>query len=286
LNCRQEIGTIMPTRTKYNRILLTGASGYLGTVLRPALRALSPAVRLTDVVPLKDAPASGEEYVRAELADPAQMHEAMRGVDAVVHLGGVSVEAAWEPVLQANIIGTYNVFEAARQAGVRRVVYASSHHAVGYYRRERRIGGDEPVRPDSRYGVSKVFGEALGRMYADKYGMSVVAQRIGVARPQPPHPRGLLTWVSERDYVQLTQRCLEAPDVHYLVVYGVSANDGALWNNEGALSIGYTPQDNAAHFAPEVLAATPAEAEPALERPFHGGWFCAMEFAGDPARIA
>lgn len=275
----------MPTNTKYSRILLTGASGYLGTVLRPAMRALAPELRLTDVTPLKDRPIPGEEYVEAELADPAQMLEVMRGVDAVVHLGGISVEAAWESVLQANIIGTYNVFEAARQAGVRRIVYASSHHAVGYYRRERRIGTDEPVRPDSRYGVSKVFGEALGRMYADKYGMSVVAQRIGVARPEPPHPRGLLTWVSERDYVHLTERCLEAPDIHYLVVYGVSANDGALWENDGALAIGYMPQDNAAHFAAKVQATTPAQGEPDLERPFHGGWFCAMEFAGDPARI-
>jgi uronate dehydrogenase len=272
-------------KTPFDRILLTGASGYLGTVLRPALRALAPAVRLTDVAPLKDAPVDGEEFIRAELADAAQMHEAMRGVDAVVHLGGVSVEAPWEPVLQANIVGTYNVFEAARQAGVRRIVYASSHHAVGYYRRERHIGAGEPVRPDSRYGVSKVFGEALGRMYADKYGMSVVAQRIGVARPEPPHPRGLFTWVSERDYVQLTERCLLAPDIHYLVVYGVSDNENALWNNENARAIGYAPQDNGARFAEKVLAATPAQDEPALERPFHGGWFCAMEFAGDPARI-
>jgi uronate dehydrogenase len=269
----------------YGRILLTGASGYLGTVLRPALRAMAPAVRLTDLAPLKEGPTEGEEFLRADLADAAQVREAMQGVDAVVHLGGVSVEAAWEPVLQANIIGTYNVFEAARQAGVRRIVYASSHHAVGYYRRERHIGPDEPVRPDSRYGVSKVFGEALGRMYADKYGMSVVAQRIGVARPEPPHPRGLLTWVSERDYVQLTERCLQATDIHYLVVYGVSANDGALWENPGARAIGYAPQDDAAQFAEKVLASTPAAAEPPLERPFHGGWFCAMEFTGDPARI-
>lgn len=276
---------MMPTKTKYSRILLTGASGYLGAVLRPALRALAPAVRLTDIAPLKDGLSPGEEFVKAELADATQMHEVMRGVDAVVHLGGVSTEAEWEPVLQANIIGTYNVFEAARQAGVRRFVYASSHHAVGYYRRERRIGADEPVRPDSRYGVSKVFGEALGRMYADKYGMSVVSQRIGVARPEPPHPRGLLTWMSERDYVQLTERCLAFPDIHYLVVYGVSGNDGAIWRDEGGRAIGYVPHDNAADFAPKVLAATPAEAEPPLERPFHGGWYCAMEFTGDLDRI-
>jgi uronate dehydrogenase len=270
---------------KYDRILLTGAAGYLGTAVRPALRALAPAVRLTDLAPLKAAAEAGEEYVQADLADAQSVQALMSGVSAVVHLGGVAVEAPWEPVLQANIVGTYNVFEAARQAGVKRIVYASSHHVIGYHRRERRLGVDDPVRPDSRYAVSKVFGEALGRMYADKYGMSVVAQRIGVARPEPPHPRGLLMWISERDYVQLTEHSLAAPDIHYLVVYGVSANAGAVWDNEGARAIGYLPQDDASRFASKVLEASPAGSEPALERPFHGGWFCAMEFAGDPGRI-
>lgn len=270
---------------EYSRILLTGAAGYLGSVLRPALRALARSVRLTDVAPLKPDTAPGEEYVRADLADAAQMQAVMRDVDAVVHLGGVSLEAAWDPILQANIIGTYNVFEAARQEGVKRMVYASSHHAIGYYRRERDVGPGDPVRPDSRYGVSKVFGEALGRLYADKYGMSVVAQRIGVARPEPQNPRGLIAWLSERDYVQLTQRCLLAHDVHFLVVYGVSANDGALWTNPAADIIGFAPQDNGADFAGKVLAASPPDAEPPVERLFHGGWFCGMEFSADPGRI-
>jgi uronate dehydrogenase len=276
---------IMPETITYSRILLTGAAGYLGSVLRPALREIAPSVRLTDVVPLKEKTVYGEEYVHADLADVAQMHSVMRDVDAVVHLGGVSVEAPWQPILQANIIGTYNVFEAARQAGVRRVVYASSHHAIGFYRRERKVGPDEPVRPDSRYGVSKVFGEAVGRLYADKYGMSVVAQRIGVARPEPQNPRGLIAWLSERDYVQLTQRCLQAPDIHFLVVYGVSANDGSIWTNPGAETIGFKPQDNGVDFAGKVLAVMPADAEPPVERLFHGGWFCGMDFAGDPRRI-
>jgi uronate dehydrogenase len=275
----------MTPPASYNRILLTGAAGYLGGVLRPALRSMASVLRLSDLAPLKEEQGIGEEYVRADLADPAQVLAAMRDVDAVVHLGGVSVEAAWEPVLQANIIGTYNMFEAARQAGVQRFVYASSHHAVGFYRREKEIGPDEPVRPDSRYGVSKVFGEALGRLYADKYGLSVVAQRIGVARPQPQNPRGLIAWLSERDYVQLTLRCLQAPDIHFLVVYGVSANTGSLWRNPGAEAIGFLPQDNGARYAQAVLTNSPAEAEPPLEKPFHGGWFCGMEFAGDPRRV-
>lgn len=275
----------MTASSSYQRILLTGAAGYLGSVLRPALHDVAASVRLSDVAPLKEGPGPCEEFVRADLTNTAQVVAAMEGVDAVVHLGGVSIESAWEAILQANIVGTYNLFEAARLAGVRRIVYASSHHTVGYYRRERRVGPDDPVRPDSRYGVSKVFGEALGRMYADKYGMSVVAQRIGVARPRPQNPRGLVTWISECDYVQLTLRCLQALDVHYLVVYGVSANDGTLWRNPDADAIGYRPQDNGACYAQAVLAASPLEAEPEIERPFHGGWFCGMEFVGDPRRI-
>ena len=274
-----------PPPTPFNRILLTGAAGYLGGVVRPELRCLAKTLRLSDLTPPQEAPDTGEEFVRADLSDPAQVATAMEGVDAVVHLGGVSVEAAWEPILQANIIGTYNMFEAARQVGVRRFVYASSHHAVGYYRREKRVGPDEPVRPDSRYGVSKVFGEAVGRLYADKYGMSVVVQRIGVARLQPQNPRGLIAWMSEQDYVQLTLRCLQASNIHYLVVYGVSANDGSLWLNPGAEAIGFKPQDNGAVYAQSVLAAFPSEAEPAFEKPFHGGWFCGMEFSGDLQRI-
>jgi uronate dehydrogenase len=275
----------MTSPAPYHRILLTGAAGYLGGVLRPALGSLASVVRLSDLAALKEPPGAGEEYVRADLSDLDQVTAAMRDVDAVVHLGGVSLEAAWAPILQANIIGTYNMFEAARKAGVRRFVYASSHHTVGFYRRENPVGPDEPVRPDSRYGVSKVFGEAIGRLYADKHGLSVVAQRIGVARPEPQNPRGLIAWISEGDYVELTLRCLQAPNVHYLVVYGVSANTGSLWRNPGAQAIGFSPQDNGARYAQTVLADSPPQAEPPLEKPFHGGWFCGMEFDGDPQRI-
>jgi uronate dehydrogenase len=275
----------MSTSTLFSRILLTGAAGYLGHVIRPALRSLATSVRLTDLAPLKEGPLENEEYFKADLSDAAQVDEAMLGVDAVVHLGGVSLEAPWEQILQGNIVGTYNVFEAARRADVKRFVYASSHHAIGYYRRSHPVGPDEPPRPDSRYAVSKVFGEALGRMYADKYGMSVVAQRIGVARPEPQNARGLLTWLSESDFVQLTRRCLEAPDVHFLVVYGVSDNDGAFWKNPGAEAIGFVPQDNGSDHAATVNAKSPPGQEPAIERLFQGGWFAGMEFVGDPARI-
>jgi uronate dehydrogenase len=267
------------------RILITGAAGYLGTVLRAGLSGRYPSLRLTDIAPLRDAPAAGEEYVQADLRKPADLEPAMREVNVVVHLGGCSLEAPWETILEANIAGTANVFEAARQAGVQRIVYASSHHVVGYYRRDRRVGPDEPPRPDSRYGVSKVFGEAVGRMYADKYGMSVICQRIGVARPEPQNVRGMAAYQSERDYVHLTERCIEAADVHFLIVYGISANTGVYWDNPGGDAIGYKPVDNGAAFSARVHARQKPEDEPPLERLFQGGWFCGMEFTGDPDRI-
>jgi uronate dehydrogenase len=207
------------------------------------------------------------------------------GVDAVVHLGGVLRETApWAAVLSGNIAGTYNVFEAARRRGVRRVVYASSHHVMGFYRRGRTVGAGDPVRPDSRYAASKVFGEALGRLYADKYGLSVVCQRIGVARARPPHRRSLSNWLSERDYVELTRCCLVAPDVHFLTVYGVSASGEGFYDNAPAAAIGFRPRDNADSYRAEVLAQHP-EPEPPIEGLFQGGAYCALEFTGDANRI-
>jgi len=200
----------------------------------------------------------------------------------VVHLAGQPLEAPWEEILSANIVTTYNVFEAARLAGVRRFVFGSSHHVVGFHRRDRVVGTEAPVRPDTRYAVSKVFGEALGRLYADKHGLSVVCQRIGVARPRPPHERALWTWQSEGDYVRFTRCCLAAPDIHFLVVYGVSRNTRRLWDT-AAERIGYEPRDDAEDHLDEIRATSGPE--PALERLFHGGSFCAQEFAGDPDRI-
>jgi uronate dehydrogenase len=270
----------------YQRVLITGAAGRLGQVLREGLRGSYPSIRLSDRFDLGQA-FPGEELVTADLASFEDMDAAMQGVDAVVHLGAKlgGGRAEWDDVLQSNIIGTYNVFEAARKNGVKRVVFASSHHAVGFYRRECIVGADEPPRPDSPYGVSKVFGEALGRLYADKYDMSVICQRIGVARPTAQDVRMLSAWTSHPDYLHLTQRCLEAPDIHFLVVYGVSANTRPLWDNENAKVIGYIPRDNAEDFLDAVLAAQGFDDEPAAERPFHGGWYCAADFDGDPDKI-
>ena len=265
------------------RILITRAAGAIGRVLRAAYRG-KYRLRLSDIAPLGEA-AAGEELVQADIADAAARETMMQGVDCVLHLGGVSVEDAWEKILPANIAGCYNVFEAPRRAGVKRVIFASSNHAVGFHRRERYLDDQVQPRPDTRYGVSKVFGEALGRMYADKYGMSVSCLRIGSFRPdnRPSETRHLLTWISHRDMAQLAMRCVEHPGYHFAVVYGVSHNLRNRWDNSPAKFLGYRPQDDAEAFAAQVLATSPVEDPIAAQ--FHGGMYCPIEFVGDTMRI-
>ena len=271
--------------TRDKRVLVLGAAGKIGRAVREGLRGRYRLMRLADIVPQAPA-AAGEDCVDAELTDMASLAKAMQGIDCVVHLAGVSVEPderQWEQVLPANIIGTRNVFEAARQAGVKRVVFASSHHAIGFYRREDTIPASVAPRPDSFYGVAKVFGEAIGRLYADKFGLSVVSLRIGAYRPAPTEPRHLAVWISPRDMVELIRCSIEAPAIHYCAAYGISANDRSFWDNREAAALGYAPRDNAEDFAAQILAA--AQAEDPAAAPFHGGWYCAMDFAGDLSAI-
>ncbi len=266
------------------RVLITGAAGAIGTVLRQGLGGRYPLLRLSDIAPLGEAGA-GEEIDHADLRNLAEVEAAMAGVDAVVHLGGAALEAAWESIHEHNIVGTYNVFEAARRHGVSRVIFASSNHAIGYYRRDRHIGPDVAVRPDSRYGVSKAFGEALGSLYADKYGLGVICLRIGSFLPRPDSVRKLSTWISHRDMVQLVGCCLDARAVHFEIVYGVSANDRSWWHSPAAERLGYAPLDNAESYAADILAEQDPEDEPEASRLFHGGPFCETEFSGDLSRI-
>lgn len=267
------------------RVLVLGAAGQIGRAVREGLSGRYTLMRLGDIAP--QAPAGlQEECVDTELTDMAALVRAMEGIDCVVHLAGVSVEPderQWEHVLPANIVGVHNVYEAARQAGVTRVVYASSHHAIGFYRRTNTIPASVAPRPDSYYGVAKVFGEAMGRFYADKFGLSVACLRIGAFRPIPMEPRHLAVWISPRDMVELIRCAIEAPPFHYCIAYGVSANDRSFWDNREAAILGYAPRDNAEDFAVKILAESPPE-DP-LAAPFHGGWYCAKDFAGDIAAI-
>jgi uronate dehydrogenase len=267
-----------------NRILITGAAGKIGNALREGLRGGYPLIRLADIASL-GASRKGEELVTTDIRDMAALEKAMAGIDCVVHLAGVPEEAEWETVLPLNIEGCYNVFEAARRRGVRRVIFASSNHAVGFHRRERFIDNTVVPRPDTRYGVSKVFGEALGRLYADKYGLSVACLRIGTFRvpDRPAEARQLLTWISHRDMVQLVRRCIDHPDYHFVTVYGVSNNLRSRWDNTNVKFLGYRPQDDSEVFAAEILAMGAKEDEIAAQ--FHGGFYCPMEFAGDASRI-
>jgi uronate dehydrogenase len=267
------------------RILITGAAGKIGATLRQGLRGGYPLVRLLDIAPLGAAEA-GEEIHPADIRDMAALDKAMTGIECVVHLAGVPEEDAWETVRALNIEGCFNVFEAARRQGVKRVVFASSNHAVGFHRRERFIDDTVAPRPDSRYGVSKVFGEALGRLYADKHGMSVACLRIGTFRTpdRPVEARQLLTWISHRDMVQLTRRCIDHPDYHFVIVYGVSKNLRSRWDNTNVKFLGYRPEDDSEAFATKILARGAKENDIAAQ--FHGAHYCPMGFTGDTSRIA
>jgi uronate dehydrogenase len=269
---------------KAKRILITGAAGQIGLALRAGLAGSYDLLRLADLAPQKPAGA-GEEVVQFDLGDMPAVEAAMQGIDCVVHLGGVSVEDSWEKVLPANIAGCYNVFEAAYRQGVKRVIFASSNHAIGFHRRERFIDNTVVPRPDTRYGVSKVFGEAVGRLYADKHGLSVACLRIGTFRnpDRPDNARQLLTWISHRDMVQLVRRCIDHPDYHFVTVYGVSNNLRSRWDNTNIKFLGYRPEDDSEVFAPEILAK--GEKENEISAQFHGGFYCPIEFDGDTTRI-
>ncbi len=256
-------------------ILITGAAGGVARVLRKEL-AGHYTLRLCDNRPLDDVTA-GESFVPADLTDAAALGAVTEGVDGIVHLGGYSVEGPWQPILDANIVGCYNLFEAARVNGVPRVVFASSNHAVGFYRRDQTIGVDVVPRPDGRYGVSKVFGEALGALYADKYGLGVLSIRIGNVGEKPIDARRLSIWLSPRDLAQLVRIGLEHPDLGYEVVYGMSDNARAWWDNSAARRLGYAPQDRSEDYAAEVLAAHPQDTGDARADAHQGGHFVSVE---------
>jgi uronate dehydrogenase len=266
------------------RILISGAAGVIATRLRALLRDDYPAIRLTDVVRPQELAAS-EEFVAADLADFAAVERAVAGIDSIVHLGGISVEADWESILQANIIGTRNLFEAARRQGVKRIVFASSNHAIGFYPRRRRIGTPAPVRPDSRYGVSKAFGEALAALYADKHGLRVLCIRIGNATDKPVDKRRLSIWVHPEDLAQLVRIGLEHPSLHYEVVYGISDNERGWWDNEPAFRLGYRPQHHSEDFRDDALAAERDREPDPIGDALQGGAFASAEFSGDPDRL-
>jgi uronate dehydrogenase len=269
----------VPVGTK--KILITGAAGDVGGHLRRELGGRY-ALRLSDIRPLA-ALAADEEFIRGDCASLRDMLRVTKDVDAVVHLGGFSVEGSWETILRANIEGAYNVFEAAHRNRVRRMVFATSNHAVGFYDRDETIDHRVYPRPDSRYGVSKVFGEALGSLYAYKYGMEVVCVRIGNVNPRPMDKRRLSIWLSPRDLAQLVSIAIDRPGIRFEIVYGVSGNRRSWYDNANAERLGYKPQDDSEAWAEEILNNTIPGADPRTEK-FQGGTFVLAEDGGDPTR--
>jgi uronate dehydrogenase len=261
-----------PTALRFGRLLLTGAAGGLGRELRRRLKAYCDTLRLSDIAPL-GAAAAGEELQPAALQDAAAVHALLQDVDAVVHLGGVSVEGPFEPILQANIVGMHHLYEAARKHGVRRIVFASSNHVTGFYRQDEVIDPRMPMRPDGHYGLSKAFGEQLAQFYFDRYGLETVSLRIGSSFPEPKDRRMLATWISYDDLERLVVSSLTAPVVGHTVIYGLSDNALRWWDNTPAAHIGYRPQDSSERFRAAVEARQPTldRSDPATL--YQGGGF-------------
>jgi uronate dehydrogenase len=243
----------------FKRLLLTGAAGGLGRELRRRLKAHCAVLRLSDIADL-GAAAPGEELMPAALERADAVLALLAGVDAVVHLGGISVEGPFEPIVQANIVGTYNLYEAARRHSVKRVIFASSNHVTGFYRQDEVIDATMPMRPDGHYGLSKAFGENLAQFYFDRYGVETVSLRIGSSFPEPADRRMLATWMSYDDLERLVLASLTAPVVGHSVIYGVSDNATTWWDNTPAKHIGYRPQDSS-----EPFRAAAMERQPVLD---------------------
>ncbi|MGW2616494.1 NAD-dependent epimerase/dehydratase family protein [Streptomyces sp. NPDC001500] len=235
-------------------VLLTGAAGGLGTLMRDLLPAYGYELRLLDLRPVEGEP----EAIVADLADKAAVREAVRGVDAIIHLAGISLEAPFEKILAANIAGTYNLYEAAHDEGVQRVVFASSNHAVGFTPRPRGedplIPVDTPHRPDTFYGLSKSFGEDLAQLYWDKHGLESVSVRIGSCFAEPTSVRMLSVWMSPADGARLLHAALTAENVGHTVVYGSSANTRLWWDLSTARALGYEPRDDSEPYAQKLIA--------------------------------
>jgi len=262
-----------------NRLLITGAAGNMGRLLRPLLRRDDRVLRLADVADIDDVQ-PGDEVMNVDVRDPEAVAKACQDVDAVLHLGGLSTENSFDDVLQVNVVGTYNVLRAVVDAGVPRIILASSNHAVGFYRRaDIPEGSDElpdelPPRPDTYYGWSKASIEALGALYHERFGIDVIVLRIGTCFAEPADTRALATWLAPADAAQLVEACLAVPEPGFRVVWAVSDNTRRWWTLQGARALGYEPTDDAERFAADRIARF---GEPDLTDPVHdlvGGGFC------------
>ena len=256
------------------KIVLTGAAGRLGSYLREPLSKMADQLLSTDISNDIGSLYDNETFVKADLAEMSEIKPLMKDADMVVHFGAYVDEGPFEKLWGPNFVGSYNVWESARLAGVKRVIYASSIHAVGMYPRNQFIGVDVPHRPDGFYGLAKCFTEDLGRMYWEKSGLEAVCLRIYSAAAVVSS-RSLSTWLSYDDLIQLVTRAIDTPTVGFTISYGISNNDRAVVDNSAATYLGYKPKDNAEQYADEILANAPPSDPQDLAQMCHGGPFAA-----------
>jgi uronate dehydrogenase len=262
------------------RLLITGAAGGLGRVMRQLLAPMAEVVRLSDVADLGEA-APHEELMPCDLGDADAVMRLVEGCDGIVHFGGISTEKAFGPILNANILGVYNLYEAARAHGQPRIVFASSNHVVGFYPQTERLTAADPMRPDGLYGVSKCFGEAMAQMYFDKFGQESAIVRIGSCFPEPNSHRMLSTWFSAEDFAALIGRVFAVPTLGCPIVWGVSDNKEVWWDNAAAAFLGWTPRDSSEKFRAGIAAQGPKPGPADPRTRWQGGAFAAAPIAKD-----
>lgn len=270
------------TAPRFDTILITGAAGRLGTQLRRGLAPLARTLRLTDRVPITDLQPNEDGHV-VELSDAAAVMALCEGVDAIVHFGGAPLETKWETILQSSIVGSYNIYEGARRHGVKRVIYASSVHAIGYHKVEDQIDASAPHRPDSLYGVSKCFVEDLSRLYWDKFGIETLCCRIFSSFDQFTDRRMLWSMLTYDDCVRLVEAGLTAPRVAHSIVFGTSNNKQRMVDNRLGAHIGFHPQDTTEPHRAEVEARLPPADPHAPAVTYLGGWFVDLGHPDDEA---
>jgi uronate dehydrogenase len=253
------------------RILITGAAGAIGTMLRPRMARPERILRLLDIAPLPQAqPGERIETVEADITDLVSMRNAAEDVDAIIHLAGIAHESDWNRILRTNIHGTYTVLEAARNSSVPRVILASSNHAVGFHPYSDELVPDYLFpRPDTYYGVSKATNEALGSLYHDRHGIDILCVRIGSCFETPRDHRMLSTWLSPDDCSRLMEALLTTPKPGFRVLWGISANTRSRFSLNEAQVIGYQPQDDAEQYADTLPPPLTSKAERYI-----GGSFC------------
>lgn len=256
-------------------VLLTGASGNLGRVLARNLGAAGWKLVMTDIAPFPDTLPAGASFTRADLADGMAVLRLAEGCGMILHFGGMSTEASFEAVLGPNLRGLYHIYEAARRERAR-VLFASSNHSIGFHERTETLDADCQFLPDTFYGLSKAYGELMGRMYWFKHGVENVNVRIGSSFPEPVDARMLSTWLSYDDLTRLCIRATLAEHVGSCVIWGASANSRSFWGSDSRATLGWLPEDSADGFAGQL--GSRLSGDPINER-YQGGIYTTFDYS-------